>query len=147
MLKGGAPSVQAVKRVGNDDANTHRSTATTRNRSRNRFDVGLTVRRVKYLIRVEFCSYRFKLVPFWIDPSQIFDILALVELAPMRPPAQAHHDVLEEIEDRELKGFVHEPVCVEENRILAGVRSKIGLLGSFEKLHFDNPTRVQFGEI
>src|ERR1700722_8014996 len=147
MLKGGAPSVQAVKRARDDGATTYQSIATTGNRSRNRFDVGLKVRRVKYLIRVEFCSYRFKLVPFWIDPSQIFDILALVELAPMRPPAQAHHDVFEEIEDRELNGFVHEPVCVEENHILSGVRSKIGLLGSLEKLHFDNPTRVQFGEI
>ena len=46
----------------------------------------------------------------------------------------------------ELNGFVHEPVCVEENRILAGVRSKIGLLRSFEKLHFHNPTWVQFRE-
>src|SRR3984885_11413215 len=147
MLKGGAPSVQAVERVGNDDASTHRSTAPTRSRSRNGFDLGLTAGRAKYLIRVGFCSYRFKRVPFWKCASQIFDILASVELAPMRSPAQAHHDVFEEIEDRELNGLVHEPVCVEENRVLAGVRSKIGLLRSFEKLHFDNPTRVQFGEI
>src|SRR6202021_4308074 len=107
----------------------------------------MTVGRIKYLIRVELCSYRFKLVPFWIDPSQIFDILALVELAPVRPPAQAHHDVFEEIEDRELNSLVYEPVGVEENRILAGVRSKVGMLASFEKLHFHNPPRVQFREI
>ena len=46
----------------------------------------------------------------------------------MRPPAQAHHDVFEEIEDRELNSLIHEPVGVEENRVLAGVRSKVGLL-------------------
>src|ERR1700733_16219894 len=108
MLKGGAPSVQAVERVGNDEATAHRSTTATRSGSRNRFDLGLTAGRVKYLIRVEFCSYRFKLVPFWKYASQIFDILASVELAPMRSPAQAHHDVFEEIEDRQLNGLVHE---------------------------------------
>jgi hypothetical protein len=45
------------------------------------------VGRVKHSIRVEFCSYCFNSFPFWIYASQIFYILALVELAQCgRPP-------------------------------------------------------------
>jgi hypothetical protein len=118
-----------------------------RNRSGNRFDVRLTAGRAKYLVRIEFRSDRFKFVPFWIYASQIFDILALVELAPMWPSAQAHHDIFEEIEDRELDGLIHEPVGVEENRIGANVWAEIGLLRALKKFHFHNAARVQFREI
>jgi hypothetical protein len=48
----------------------------------NRFAEGHAVGRVKHLVRVEFGSYRFGFVPSRIYASQIFDILALADLAP-----------------------------------------------------------------
>ena len=48
----------------------------------------------------------------------------------MRPSAQAHHDVFEEIEDRKLDRLVHKPIRVEQDRVVARVRPKIGLLRS-----------------
>ena len=99
------------------------------------------------MIGVEFGPRRFELVPSRIYASQIFDILTLVELAPMRPGAQPHHEVFEGIEDAELDRVVDEPEGVEKHRVAAAVRSEIGLLRSFEKLHFHNPPWVSFGEI
>src|SRR5271170_5931773 len=108
---------------------------------------GGTIERVKHLMGVKPCAHGLEAVPPWIHGAQISNVLSLMEFAPMSSGAQPLHDILKGIEDRELDRLIYHPPCVEQNRVIACVRPKIGLFGALQKLYFHNPAGVQPYEI